>query len=346
MGQFTEVASEGPDGSAKRGPLDDDPTLCPDDFFHITGRSENAPASRVQDKCRMNDSSRAGMYMAENTANDTTAFEDPSNNISTFLSNIARSRSVTEPNIKSWVSAVENNLANFGIFTIAEVIGMVPTLNHILAQAGHVPTYFGTLELMGQEGVRMKTIVGIPVAAKNAETRDFFLAVASSRNITGDNVELWVAKVRTKLHRIDVGNVQEAVSLILMVNRKLRRAGLSMMHQLTINCMAQKVSEITMLRRPSTSDASFTSDVPSGDTNLGQCLGCDGFGAIYTLCTVCEDSGIIYDPIERSNESDDSIIPALKELGTCPSCNRAGITGQTCNTYKDDAVYLNFSTRP
>jgi hypothetical protein len=89
-----------------------------------------------------------------------------------------------------------------------------------------------------------------------------------------------------------------------------------MMDQFTINFMAQKGVEILMLRPSNRSDASVTLDVQSLDAGLGQCLGCDGFGAIFTLCTACEDSGLIYDPIERSNESYDSIIPALKELGT------------------------------
>jgi hypothetical protein len=78
------------------------------------------------------------MYMAENTSNDTGAFEDPSNDITAFLTNVARSRSVTESNIESWVSAVKSKLADIGIFTIAEVIGVVPTLNHTLFQARHV----------------------------------------------------------------------------------------------------------------------------------------------------------------------------------------------------------------
>jgi hypothetical protein len=82
--------------------------------------------------------------------------------------------------------------------------------------------------------------------------RDFLQAVASSCNITRDKVEIWVAKVRAKLHQIYLDNVQEAVSLILMVNPKLCRAGFSMMHQETVNFMALKGIEILMIRRPST----------------------------------------------------------------------------------------------
>jgi hypothetical protein len=111
------------------------------------------------------------------------------------------------------------------------------------------------------------------------------------------------------------------------------------MHQLTINLMAKRGVEVLMLRRPTIRDASIASD----DTTLGQCLGCEGFGAIYTLCTTCEDSSLIYDPIESSDESDDSVIPALEVLGTCPSCDGTGSIGQTCTTCKTDAVYLNFN---
>jgi hypothetical protein len=137
VGQLTEVVSEGTNGSVDCGPLDDDPTLCSDDFFHVTACSENAPGSHVKNM----DESRIGMYMAENAANDTGDFKDPSTDITAFLTNIARYCSVTAPNIKSWVSAVKSKLANIGIFTIAEVIGAILTLNHTLFQAGHVPLY-------------------------------------------------------------------------------------------------------------------------------------------------------------------------------------------------------------
>jgi hypothetical protein len=196
--------------------LDDDPTLCHHDFFNVTAHSENKLAIHVKDECHMHDSLRIGMHMAEKTANDVAAFKDPSNNITTFLTKVAQSCRVTEPNVESWVSAVESKLANIGIFTIAEVIGMILTLT--LFQAGHVPMYFCTLGLMAQEALCMKTITGLSMAAKDAKMMDLPLKVTASGNITRDNLELWVSKVPTKLHRIDIDNVQEAVSSILMVN--------------------------------------------------------------------------------------------------------------------------------
>jgi hypothetical protein len=45
--KLTEVKLEDPDGSAERGPLDEDPALCPDDFLHITTLSEDKPAIHV-----------------------------------------------------------------------------------------------------------------------------------------------------------------------------------------------------------------------------------------------------------------------------------------------------------
>jgi hypothetical protein len=204
VAQLTKVRSENSssDGSDERGPpLDDDPTLCHDDFFHVMPRSEHEPAIRVEDECGVNERVGIGMYMAENSANDTTAFEDPSNDITTFLTNVAKSRNVTEPNVESWVSAVESKLADIGIFTIAaEVLGAVPIINPTLFQAGHVPMYIRTLELMAREGVRMKRIAGLSVSAKDAEMTVFLHKVAASRHITGDNVERWADTVRAKLH--------------------------------------------------------------------------------------------------------------------------------------------------
>jgi hypothetical protein len=167
------------------------------------------------------------------------------------------------------------------------------------------------------------------------------------------------------------------------LNRKLRAAGLSTMHRQTIELMTQKGASIifnppvtqtkppvatAIVPNPTVSAGAAAPPPPS--RLLGQCLACDGFGTVQTLCVTCKDSGLAYEVIEGKegacpdcNASGPPGQPCTlnqcKEEGTlylkrrlgedesgegnCPSCNNTGPSGEPCSYCKEDGMtYLNF----
>jgi hypothetical protein len=116
-----------------------DPTICLDNLFHVAGsQADGAETPEDQEygnnkgKCQMT----LGIYMAETTAADITA----------FLMRIAQGLKVTAgSNVEFWVTAVESKLADLGIFTSPSLIASLPTINSQLHQARHVPMFTRTL---------------------------------------------------------------------------------------------------------------------------------------------------------------------------------------------------------
>jgi hypothetical protein len=358
----------------------DDPTMCPEDLFHVAANSLGLDeSSKHMNHEEAQSHKTLGIYMLATTSGEMTS----------FLMRVARIRSVTGHNVESWVTAVESKLADVGILTIAMVIAEIHVINSKLFRAGHVPMYIRTLDIMVREGVKMKVTTELSVKSQNEEMLVFLRLVAESRQITGSNVDSWVTKVHAKLHRVDMDNVEETVSGIVLLNRKLRAARFSVMHHLTMDSMARTGLDVLVSRRP-------TSDASSDDTELGQCMACDGFGAVHTLCSNCEDSGMLYDRIEPSDGS--SVLPELSQgpwpdsagsgvhddmsrddrngflasmgeevdtvathdtwkavskeslpsdganssEGTCPTCDASGSVGEICATCDNGSTYLNF----
>jgi hypothetical protein len=153
----------------------------------------------------------------------------------------------------------------------------------------------------------MKVVIILPVKAQEEKKLVFLLlVVAELRHITGNSVEPWVIKVHTKLHHVNMDNVEEMECGLMVLNRKLNAARFSMMHHLTmVELMARKGIEVIMRRRP------IDTYAPSKGTKLGQCMASDGFGALHTLCCNCEDSWMLHDQIEVSNRS--SVLSHLSE---------------------------------
>jgi ABC-type anion transport system duplicated permease subunit len=174
------------------------------------------------------ESTTLGIYTLATTSSEMTS----------FLMGVARIRSVTGHNVESWATAVESKLANVGILTIAMVIAEIHVINSKLFRAGHVPMYIRTLDIMVRKGVKMKVTTELSMNSQNDEMLAFLPLEAESRQITGSNVESWVTKVHAKLHRVDMDNVEETVSGIVLLNRKLQAAQFSVMHHLTMDSMA------------------------------------------------------------------------------------------------------------
>jgi hypothetical protein len=74
---------------------------------------------------------------------------------------------------------------------------------------------------------------------------------------------------------------------------------------------------------------------------MGQCLACDGTGLLWTSCTECEDSGMVYSEIPEDSEDSDQ---EDKPIGTCSHYNGRGEVGLPCTTSCKDpnSIYLNF----
>jgi hypothetical protein len=184
---------------------------------------------------------------------------------------------------------------------------------------GRLPMYIETLDTMAGEGIKMTPFSEVSLVDDDPTTMNTFLqAVAVARNITGQDIASWVTKVQGKLHSVGITTVKEAVSRIVMLNHDLRAAKLSVMHRQTIDLMAKKgvktLLPLSVMPKQSSlldpdllasSDVPVTSTVPPPGNvlEMGQCLACDGFGPLQTLCSTCTDGGLSYKRIKSSNKS-------------------------------------------
>ena len=130
-------------------------------------------------------------------------------NMTAFLMDITQSRGMTGHNIVSWVTAVENKLADISILTIQEMVASIPTINPQLVQVGHAAMFTQTLYVMSQKGVeRLHLDESSSTAVHDRDEMLAFLhAVAGSRGITRTAIDSWGQKVQSKLHRIGISTV-------------------------------------------------------------------------------------------------------------------------------------------
>jgi hypothetical protein len=303
MGQLVEES----DTSAIESTIED-PSLCHDDFFHLTeGPVEETELPMVLGSI--------GLYTVSAAPSEMEA----------FLTRVAISRRVTGHDVASWVNAVMGKLADIGVNTVQAAVADVNEINPRLFRAGHIPMFTRTLVLLAQEGAAF--------APDNDVSHDltlFLQAIAGDKNLTGKDVLSWAEKVRSKLQSIGITTVLEMLSRSPTLNRELRAAGLSSMHRQTIELMTQKGASIifnppvtqaeptvvtAILPNPTVSAGAAGPPPPS--RLMGQCLACDGFGMVQTLCVTCKESGLAYESIEG-------------EEGACPDCNASGPPGQPC----------------
>ena len=68
--------------------------------------------------------------------------------------------------------------------------------------------------------------------------------VAFKKNMVGAEADEWVEAVRSKLEDIGVITLRDVVRCALMMNRRLRNAGHSILHQTTLNLMLNEVCDM------------------------------------------------------------------------------------------------------
>jgi transcriptional regulator NrdR family protein len=302
VGQLTEMES------VVVASPDSDPTVCLDDFFHVSASrmgEDDTPATAGSAECRLHEvkshvkeaecpeteaerqskegESQFGIYMVENRVSEMTA----------FLTRVAHSRKVTGHNVESWVDAVENKLDDIGIASIQMTVASISIINPQLSQVGHVPMYTRTLDIMAREGVKMLRIAESLSASNADEMRAFLQTVAEARNITGNAIDSWVEKVQDKLRRIGLTTVKDTVSGIVRLNRQLREAGLTTMHFITVDCMARKGVE-ALLCEPLEVISSDDSGEIEGLDGIGTCTICNATGTVGESCAICEDEDGVY----------------------------------------------------
>ena len=73
---------------------------------------------------------------------------------------------------------------------------------------------------------------------------------------------------------------------------------------------------------------------------MGKWLACDKIVIIVTLCTSYKESGMIYDRITETLYGISTSISVLQ--GNFATCTITRHVVQTCTSFKDDGVYLNF----
>jgi hypothetical protein len=144
--------------------------------------------------------------------------------------------------------------------------------------------------------------------------------------MVGPGVDIWAQAVRMKLRDLSITTVRQTVSEIVVLNCKLHHRGVPMMHFQTLDLMAQKGVKI-LLRPPNPVPDPPTDHNSSPPTapniapttvplccntpevgQVGQCMACNKAGPLWTLCTNCEDSGMVYvlaEAPDDSNEDDD-----------------------------------------
>jgi hypothetical protein len=343
VGQLVEASEPSPS---------EDPGICPEDFFHapsgfsgdedvpdvLNGLSEDEEVQEVDSSL-----DRLAIY---------TMTEDTGEAMAAFLRRVAVCRNVTGPNVESWVTAVKAKLGDIGIVTSPMAVAEVHTINSKLARSGHVPMFTHTLDLMVRLGVE-----SMRDGTEN-EMFSYLQAVATAKNLIGQEVRTWVMEVHAKLQVLDIVTVKSTVSWIVTLNHELRHAGLSAMHRQTLDLMARIGIQVLSApearpERPSSNNqviAGPVLELVSTSPEMGQCLACDGTGLVGTLCVSCDNSGLSYVPREDSNksnedESEESDDPNEFEPdgGQCSECNGPGTIGESCpDCAEDGGVYLNF----
>jgi hypothetical protein len=257
-----------------------------------------------------------------------------------LLTHVARLRNVTGYNVESWVTTVEDKLADIGIVTIKMLLSEIMTVNRKLTRFGSSQMYVQTLNFMAHKGVEMSVGSGPPYAPNDGAMLLFLEAVAKSRGVTGSAIGLWVNKVHGKLRTIGATSIEATVSGIMVLNQKLQASNLSSMHGKTLDAMAQEgIAALFSIQEPAQVDAPST-DPSNDEPKMGKCLACDMIGTVGNLCISCEDSGMIYDRITETPDS--SISSSTAPQGNCATCTGTGPVGHTCISCKDNCVYLNF----
>jgi hypothetical protein len=278
----------------------EDPSICPEDFFHMpNGFPENEEVPEPDPS-----SARIGLYKATEVATEDET-EDLVEDFASFLRRVAVCRNVTGPNVESWVTAVQEKLADIGITTFQRAVAEVHTINSKLARAGHVRMFIQTLDLivrLGVEDMRDGT---------EREMFSYLHAVATAKNLTGRDVRTWAMEVHAKLQVLDIATIKSTVSWIVTLNHELRQAGLSTMHRQTLDLMARKGVEVLLQSAPeepsniaagpmpapvaSTSLApelpSSSNPVVAAEMDSGKCSECNGPGALGEPCPDCEEDG-------------------------------------------------------
>ena len=151
-----------------------DPTVCPEDFFHLAEDGE-----QPEEATKATDS--LGIYKVTEDTSETTVTEDDVAMID-FLRRVAACRNVSSANVESWVTAVMAKLADIGVTSSSIAVAEVHRINSKLARAGHVRMFCQTLDLMARIGVRdMRD-------GTETEMLSFLTSVASAKNLTGQDM--------------------------------------------------------------------------------------------------------------------------------------------------------------
>jgi hypothetical protein len=68
--------------------------------------------------------------------------------------------------------------------------------------------------------------------------------VAFKKNVIGPVADAWVEAVRSKFADVGVESLRDFVRCVLMINRRLRNADHSVVHQTTLNMMLREVCDM------------------------------------------------------------------------------------------------------
>jgi hypothetical protein len=310
LGQLNEAPTDAASQS-----LVNDPSICPEDFFHVSGAPEEQSEESVLDS-----SKTFGIYTVT-----------PSNcEMSGFLRRIAFARSVGSPNTESWVTAVEEKLLDIGVITPLMAVTEIHSINSRLSQVGHVPMFTRTLRLMAEEGARELR------NGSDDELISLLQAVAERKGYGARAMMSWVIKVRDKLRSIRITTVKAAVSESMSINQKLRMSGLKTMHRHTLDLVTKL--GIGILSIPNTPSVPVPENALSSSEppEIGKCPECNDSGPLGLGCITdqCKEEGATYQRVENWD---------LSDVGNCPSCNDMGPSGDPCvHCDEEGATYLNF----
>jgi hypothetical protein len=258
-----------PSSNLAAGP-DDDPTLCPDDFFHVAvSQTYGAEIPSVAVKSHK-------IYMTKLT---TSKMAPTTSKMTPFLMCVTKARKVTGHNVESWVTAIKCKLADIGFLTIWAMVATIPVINHQLNQIDHVQMFTHTLDIIAHKGVKVISLDNkSALAYYNTETMIVFLQrVVITKVITGKGINSWIEKMHSKLHSIGILSIRAMVSGILMLYCKLFASGLQLMHNETIEVMAQEGVNALLLEALGPQDAWEQANHDDGDRT---CPNCDDTGDI------------------------------------------------------------------
>jgi transcriptional regulator NrdR family protein len=276
VGQLTEVDPVLSDGlNLNPDAPGDDPTLCPDDFFHVAGNKADEPATPESHK-----------IYAVTKADPKRSVLLELTEMTPYLTQVARDRKVTGHNVESWVRAVESKLADIGILTILEVVAAIPTINLRLHQAGHVQLFTRTLHVMNREAVKAISVNDESASAyyNNHRMRSFLERVAVSKGVTGKSIDSWVETVHAKLGKVGTPSVRSTVSSLVLLNKKLFAAGLPLMHADTIEVMAREGANALSIEALESIDGW---EVDLHEVPDGACENCGDTGVVGEPCATC-----------------------------------------------------------